>query len=199
MRQYVKTTSNDATPAPGTRPHDNDLTDHYIHCKFLPDRGPWSPWITLSSFHSRMVSTQSTSASTGSQRWPISSPRQSKSPPKKQQNSIYATSSNTMDSPTISSRIEEPSSRSDSPSPSSTVRYPWKQFFSYHPQSDGQTERVNQVLEQFLRMFCDYQQTDWSQLLPLAEFAYNNAKHSSTRVSPESPPTMDVTPVAPSG
>ena len=55
---------------------------------------------------------------------------------------------------------------------------------AYHPQSDGQTERVNQVLEQFLRIFCDYQQTDWSQLLPLAEFAYNNAKHSSTRVSP---------------
>ena len=55
---------------------------------------------------------------------------------------------------------------------------------SYHPQSDGQTERVNQVLEQYLRIFCDYQQDDWYQLLPLAEFAYNNASHSSTGTSP---------------
>jgi hypothetical protein len=55
---------------------------------------------------------------------------------------------------------------------------------AYHPQSDGQTERVNQVLEQFLRIFCDYQQDDWFQLLPLAEFSYNNAQHSSTLMSP---------------
>ena len=55
---------------------------------------------------------------------------------------------------------------------------------AYHPQSDGQTERVNQILEQYLRIFCDYQQDDWYQLLPLAEFAYNNAQHSATQVSP---------------
>jgi transposase InsO family protein len=55
---------------------------------------------------------------------------------------------------------------------------------AYHPQSDGQTERVNQVLEQYLRIFCDYQQDDWHQLLPLAEFVYNNAQNSSTGVSP---------------
>ena len=55
---------------------------------------------------------------------------------------------------------------------------------AYHPQSDGQTERVNQTLEQYLRIYCDYQQDDWSQLLPLAEFVYNNAQHASTRVSP---------------
>jgi hypothetical protein len=54
---------------------------------------------------------------------------------------------------------------------------------AYHPQSDGQTERVNQVLEQYLRIFCDYQQDDWNQLLPLAEFAYNNARHSSSQIS----------------
>jgi hypothetical protein len=54
----------------------------------------------------------------------------------------------------------------------------------FHPQSDGQTERVNQVLEQYLRIFCDYQQDNWHELLPLAEFAYNNAKHASTQVSP---------------
>src|SRR5271157_4336013 len=55
---------------------------------------------------------------------------------------------------------------------------------AFHPQSDGQTERVNQVLEQYLRIFCDYQQDDWYQLLPLAEFVYNNAQNASTGVSP---------------
>jgi RNase H-like domain found in reverse transcriptase/Reverse transcriptase (RNA-dependent DNA polymerase)/Integrase zinc binding domain/Chromo (CHRromatin Organisation MOdifier) domain/Integrase core domain len=55
---------------------------------------------------------------------------------------------------------------------------------AYHPQSDGQTERVNQVLEQYLRVFCDYRQDDWNRLLPLAEFTYNNAQHTSTKVSP---------------
>jgi RNase H-like domain found in reverse transcriptase/Reverse transcriptase (RNA-dependent DNA polymerase)/Integrase zinc binding domain/Chromo (CHRromatin Organisation MOdifier) domain len=55
---------------------------------------------------------------------------------------------------------------------------------AYHPQSDGQTERVNQTLEQYLRIFCDYQQDNWQQLLTLAEFTYNNSKHSSTQVSP---------------
>ena len=55
---------------------------------------------------------------------------------------------------------------------------------AYHPQSDGQTERVNQVLEQYLHIFCDYQQDNWADLLPLAEFAHNNTKHTSTQVSP---------------
>jgi hypothetical protein len=55
---------------------------------------------------------------------------------------------------------------------------------AYHPQSDGQTERVNQNLEQYLRFYCDYRQDDWFQLLPLAEFVYNNASHASTKVSP---------------
>ena len=54
----------------------------------------------------------------------------------------------------------------------------------YHPEGDGQTERVNQTLEQYLRMFCNYQQDNWSELLPLAEFAYNNAPNASTGVSP---------------
>ena len=55
---------------------------------------------------------------------------------------------------------------------------------AYHPQSDGQTEQVNQTLEQYLRIYCDYQQDDWHQLLPLAEFVYNNMQNSSTQVSP---------------
>ncbi|SOV09705.1 uncharacterized protein UDID_19292 [Ustilago sp. UG-2017a] len=55
---------------------------------------------------------------------------------------------------------------------------------AYHPQSDGQTERINQVLEQFLRGYSNHLQTDWSDLLPLAEFSYNNAEHASTQLTP---------------
>src|SRR6266481_3740670 len=38
---------------------------------------------------------------------------------------------------------------------------------SYHPEGDGQTERTNQTLEQYLRVYCNYQQDNWSGLLPL--------------------------------
>lgn len=55
---------------------------------------------------------------------------------------------------------------------------------AFHPQTDGQTERVNSVLEQYLRCYVNYQQSDWSKLLPIAQFAYNNAKHSSTNTTP---------------
>ena len=55
---------------------------------------------------------------------------------------------------------------------------------AYHPQTNGQTERVNQCLEQFLRCHCSFLQDDWESLLPLAEFAYNNSENSSTLHSP---------------
>src|SRR6266446_1753164 len=54
----------------------------------------------------------------------------------------------------------------------------------YHLEGDGQMEHLNQVLEQYLRAYMNYQQDDWSSLLPLAEFAYNNATNEMTRVSP---------------
>ena len=44
----------------------------------------------------------------------------------------------------------------------------------YNSQTDGQTERTNQVLEGYLRTFVNYDQDAWYQLLPLAEHAYNN-------------------------
>ena len=56
--------------------------------------------------------------------------------------------------------------------------------FGYHPEGDGQTECVNQTLEQYLRIYCNYQQDNWSSLLPLAEFAYNNAPSVTTGISP---------------
>jgi hypothetical protein len=55
---------------------------------------------------------------------------------------------------------------------------------AYHPESDGQTERVNQVLEQYLRCYLDYHQTNWVDLLPYAEYAYNSSFHSSTHLTP---------------
>jgi hypothetical protein len=54
----------------------------------------------------------------------------------------------------------------------------------YHPKGDGQMEHVNQTLEQYLCIFTNYQQDNWSDLLPLAEFAYNNSLNTSTGVSP---------------
>ncbi|MBW0535023.1 hypothetical protein O181_074738 [Austropuccinia psidii MF-1] len=55
---------------------------------------------------------------------------------------------------------------------------------AYHPETDGQTERVNQILEQYLCMYVSYHQYDWNTWLPLAEFSYNNFDHSSTKKSP---------------
>lgn len=55
---------------------------------------------------------------------------------------------------------------------------------AYHPQTDGQTERVNQTLEQYLRHYVGYHQNDWADLLPIAEFCYNSTDNASTRVSP---------------
>ena len=46
---------------------------------------------------------------------------------------------------------------------------------SFHPQTDGQTERANQDVERYLRTYCSYMQDDWSDWLPMAEFADNNA------------------------
>ena len=54
----------------------------------------------------------------------------------------------------------------------------------YHLEGDRQTERTNQTLEQYLRVYCNYQQDNWAELLPLAEFAFNNTPSVTTGVSP---------------
>ena len=54
---------------------------------------------------------------------------------------------------------------------------------SYHPEGDGQTEQTNQTLEQYLCIFCNYQQDNWYTLLLLVEFAYNNAPSATTGIS----------------
>lgn len=55
---------------------------------------------------------------------------------------------------------------------------------AYHPETDGQTERVNRVLEDYLRLYVAADQSDWAELLPIAELCYNNAYHSSLGMSP---------------
>ena len=53
-----------------------------------------------------------------------------------------------------------------------------------HPQTDGQTERMNQELEQYLHMFINHRQEQWPEWLGTAEFAYNNKVHTGTKISP---------------
>ncbi|CDJ33164.1 uncharacterized protein EMH_0014970 [Eimeria mitis] len=53
-----------------------------------------------------------------------------------------------------------------------------------HPQSDGQTERVNRTLEQMLRTYIQTDEREWERLLPALELAYNTTSHSSTELSP---------------
>jgi len=73
----------------------------------------------------------------------------------------------------------------------------WQRFMSllnikinlssaFHPETDGSTEIINQVIEQYLRVFCNYQQDNWAHIsvLPLCEFAYNNSVVSTTSFSP---------------
>jgi len=55
---------------------------------------------------------------------------------------------------------------------------------AFHPQTDGQTERTNALLEQYLRAYINYEQDDWVGYLPLAEFAYNNGYQESITNTP---------------
>lgn len=56
---------------------------------------------------------------------------------------------------------------------------------AFHPQTEGQTERQNQTVQEYLRAFCSENQASWAQLLPITEFAYNNSRYTTTKVSPQ--------------
>jgi len=58
-----------------------------------------------------------------------------------------------------------------------------KLLMAYHPQTDGQTERINQELEQYLRVFIDHRQEQWPDWLGMVEFAYNNKIYVATKNS----------------
>ena len=55
---------------------------------------------------------------------------------------------------------------------------------AYYPETDGQTERMNAILEQYLRAYVAYLQDDWVDWLPLAEFASNSVRSEATGISP---------------
>jgi len=59
-----------------------------------------------------------------------------------------------------------------------------KLSMAYHPQTDGQTERINQELEQYLRVFIDHKQEQWPDWLGTAEFVYNNKIYIATKILP---------------
>ena len=54
----------------------------------------------------------------------------------------------------------------------------------FHPQTDGQTERFNTTMEEYLRWYVNHHQDDWTDWLPLCEFATNNAVSETTQFSP---------------
>ena len=75
------------------------------------------------------------------------------------------------------------------------IRKFWRYLFSgletqlnfntaYHPQTDGKTERVNQIVEDMLRMYVMNNPTKWEDYLHLVEFAYNTGYQASTNMSP---------------
>ena len=57
-------------------------------------------------------------------------------------------------------------------------------FIAFHPQTDSQIERQNSMMEAYLQVFLNFEQNDWAKLLPMTEFAYNNAKNLSTCHTP---------------
>ena len=64
------------------------------------------------------------------------------------------------------------------------LRIETKLSIAYHPETDGQTERTNQELEQYLRMYVNHRQNNWAEWLATAEFAFNNKVHTVTKMSP---------------
>jgi len=59
-----------------------------------------------------------------------------------------------------------------------------KLSMAYHLETNGQTERMNQELEQYLRMYVNHRQNNWAEWLAMAEFAFNNKVHAATKMSP---------------
>jgi len=59
-----------------------------------------------------------------------------------------------------------------------------KLLTAYYPQTDGQTERINQELKQYLRVFINHRQEQWLDWLGMVEFAYNNKIYTATKTLP---------------
>ena len=55
---------------------------------------------------------------------------------------------------------------------------------TFHLQTDGQTEILNKILENYLQAYTNLQQMNWAKLLPSAKYTYNNSRSSSTQTTP---------------
>jgi hypothetical protein len=64
------------------------------------------------------------------------------------------------------------------------LRIHYKMFTGYYPQTNGQTERLNQTLKQYLRFYINYKQINWVSLLSTAQLVYNSAATATTGISP---------------
>ncbi|GJP60477.1 hypothetical protein CLOP_g17693 [Closterium sp. NIES-67] len=150
------------------------------------NHGKWLAWTSSPGYHLQpAVMTQSSSSLTSSPKWDTSSRHTRQHAPKKQHNSSFDTSSHsmafqphssptkTLSSPAINGRNLCLSSGPNSPCHLLTIR-----------RTDGQTERLNQIVEQLLRAACKDEISKWDLHLPVLEFAYNNATHAATGQTP---------------
>ena len=64
------------------------------------------------------------------------------------------------------------------------LKIKWHMSTAYHPQTDGQTERTNQELEMYLRLYCQSDLTNWAKMLAPTEIAYNARINSITKQAP---------------
>ena len=55
---------------------------------------------------------------------------------------------------------------------------------AYHPQGNSQTEQINQIIKQYLQHYINYEQNNQAIFLPMAQFAFNNTVHTTTRETP---------------
>ena len=84
----------------------------------------------------------------------------------------------------VSHQIEELNSQPSSGNPMQDPQGRSSPIGPFHPQADGQIERSNAILEQYLRAYVNYLQDDWEAWLHLAEFASNNQASETTGMSP---------------
>ena len=154
-------------------------TTYSIRCTFLTSHGRQFQWTSLHIFFCLDLSTQFWWWLIDSWKWHILFLQRRQSQEKVPLASFLLKSIDIMAYPATLYQIEGPNS----------YLCFGKNFYNLgrtthslanHLQTDGQTERINQILEQYLRCTVSYHQDNWVDLLPLAEFEYNNMCHSST-------------------
>src|SRR5579859_3148235 len=150
-------------------------TVFYTRCQSPPRRGSQFQWTSLWSYPPPTVTIPSSSVWTGSQKWLTSSLRIRVSLRNKRLNSICGTSFDYMGCLRISCLTEANNSSPDlhgASLNSAISRGTDLRRTIPNPTDHGQTERTNQTLEQYLRIYCDYRQDDWCDLLSYTEFVY---------------------------